>query len=151
MTATTPTPIDRGRSSPRHQPVPRESGVKAYEKALLQAEHQAAQAIDRLLTDYLHLLEVAGLAYAREAERAMRAYNRLEEPARKAYERQLELAARAYDSIQGPADAELARIGQAASDMYTAALTPIESAYALAVQNAQQLTQNVTLGQAPVQ
>lgn len=134
---------------PRHGHLTRAEHLKKYEQALVQAENDAGAAIDRLLQDYLHILEVAGSAYARETERAMRAYNTIEQPARKAYERQSDIAMHAYESIIGPADAELQRISTAAHEMYKRAITPIENAYAKAISDAQALAQNVTLPQVP--
>jgi len=134
---------------PRHRPPHPEHSTKEWEKRLLEAERHAAEAMDRLLADYLQLIEVAGNAYSRETERAIRAYNRLEEPARREYERRLEIAVSAYDSILGPADAEFTRIAAAAQEMYDKALKPIIAAYAQAVQNAQAVSSGISLGNQP--
>lgn len=146
-----PLPRDPGPhlKPPRHVPMPREKGIKAYEKAVQDAERIAGEAVDHLLTEYLRLLEIAGSAYAREAERAMKAYNKIEGPARKAYNRQTEIAQHTYDSIINPANAELDRIAASAKEMYDRAITPIEAAYAQAINDAQALTQGVSLGNTP--
>lgn len=150
MTAALPSPgPDRGMKPPRHTAVPTAKGAAAYEKALLQAEQQAGQAVEHLLSEYLRILEVAGNYYARETERAIRAYSRIETPARKVYERQVEIAGSAFDSILKPADEELARIAEAAQDMYRSALAPIERAYQQAVADAQALTSGVSLSAVP--
>lgn len=134
---------------PRHPVKHPGNLIKRYEDNLKEAELRAAEALDRLLADYLRILEIAGNAYARETERAMRAYNTIENPARRVYESQQDIAENAYNSIMEPAKAELDRIARAAHDMYQRAIVPIETAYAQAVNDAASITQNITIPQVP--
>lgn len=137
---------NRQLSAPRHEQHTTKSRTGAYTNMLAEAERQAGEHLDRLITDYLRLLEGAGGMYARAVERGNKAYLDIEQPARAHYERQLEIADQAYNAIVQPAQHELDRINKDAQRMFNEAIVPIEKGLAEAIQAAQALLQGLAIG-----
>lgn len=138
---------NRHLSAPRHEQPTAKSKAGAYTNMLAEAERQAGEHLDRLITDYLRLLEGAGQMYARAVERGNHAYLAIEQPARAHYERQLEIADQAYNAIVQPAQIELDRINKDTQRMFNEAIVPIEKGLAEAIQAAQALLQGIQIGQ----
>lgn len=125
---------------------PRQTAVDKYTQALEKASKRLGDDLDKLITEYIKIVDSGGHAYMRAAELANRVYHQIEGPARAVYEKQERTAQHAYNAIMGPANAELKRITDAAQDMYNQAIAPVESAYQVSINDAGSIMQGAQLG-----